>query len=81
MTHHHLKRALEEIARLGPSEEPGDHEHDTLEEAESHGLKVGLWQAADIARRALAASSEARPIAETSVRVAGSESSADQGSV
>ena len=47
-------RALRAIARLGPSEDPGDREHDSLEDAEAHGVELGLFQAADIARRALA---------------------------
>ncbi|MEI7610883.1 MAG: hypothetical protein WCJ64_26160 [Rhodospirillaceae bacterium] len=54
MTHATLERALREIARLGPTSEPGDQEHDGLEEAEAHGLRLGQWEAAVIARRALA---------------------------
>ncbi|MEI7609993.1 MAG: hypothetical protein WCJ64_21635 [Rhodospirillaceae bacterium] len=54
MTHATLARALREIARLGPTSEPGDQEHDGLEEAEAHGLRLGHWEAAVIARRALA---------------------------
>ena len=53
MTHEVALLALREIARLGQSDEPADIEFDSLEEAESHGLAVGNYQAADIARRAL----------------------------
>ena len=62
---HHLSEvrgeALREIARLSPSEQPGDQEHDDLEAAEAHGLRLGLWEAASIARRALAAGQDEQP--------------------
>ncbi|MEI7606229.1 MAG: hypothetical protein WCJ64_02475 [Rhodospirillaceae bacterium] len=53
MTYEVALLALREIARVGPSDEPADIEFDSLEEAERHGIDVGLFQAADIARRAL----------------------------
>ncbi|MEI7610289.1 MAG: hypothetical protein WCJ64_23160 [Rhodospirillaceae bacterium] len=39
---------------MAPAEQPGDQEHDDMEAAEAHGLRVGLWEAACIARRGLA---------------------------
>ena len=47
--------ALFKIAALGPTDEPGDSEHDSLEEAEEHGRTQGLYEAAAIARAALGA--------------------------
>ena len=46
--------ALREIVRMAPAEQPGDQEHDDLEAAEAHGIHLGLWDAARIARRGLA---------------------------
>ncbi|MEI7610881.1 MAG: hypothetical protein WCJ64_26150, partial [Rhodospirillaceae bacterium] len=47
------EEALGQIARLAPAGQPEDQEHESLEEAEAHGLRLGLWEAASIARQAL----------------------------
>ena len=55
------EEALGKIAILGPPRQPADREFSNPEEAEAHGLQLGLWEAASIARRALADDREELP--------------------
>ena len=53
MTEAIYRQALLEIAMLSSSSEPVKQDGDTSEEAEAHGLRLGLLRASEIARRAL----------------------------
>lgn len=52
-----LLAALERIANMGPDSEP-ENDYDDMEGAEYYGVSIALWEAAEIARTAIAKAKE-----------------------